>query len=254
MRKMLVAFLGLFTALSMVLMAPAAHAAPQPPLYYSLGDSYAAGIGNAGVSFGDMLVATNHARYGADLAVGGATTNHIRLKQVPAVGRKAKLVTFTTGGNDVQWAAVITLCLQAPSSPDCAQALQATDLYIATVLPGDLDALYRAIHRQAPSARVVSAGYPLLFPNEPAYAVFNGLTLKLNAQLEAAAMRHDATFVDVVPAFYGHDVMSPVRWLNNPGLGDADVVLHPNAAGQQAYFRLVVAALPGNFRAAAKAA
>ncbi len=256
MKKVVVAVLSVLTSLGLVGLFPsAAQAAPAAPLYFALGDSYAAGLGNttaAGLtSYADLLVTRGYVQYGAKLAEPyGGTTDSVIADQVPQVNRSAKLVTLTVGGNDVGWVNVVAACVAGdPTSAACQTAVAQSQTAIAGLKP-KVEATIRAIKRQTPSARIVVTGYPLLFPTTNPLTPLN---VGLNRAMAAAAMAQDVTFVDVVPAFMGHDVLSADRWLNNPWLGDTDMPLHPNAAGQQAYLTAVAAALPGNFQQAAKA-
>lgn len=81
------------------------------------------------------------------------------------------LVTITLGGNNVGFADIVSFCA---TSADCTTAKyhgQSLPDYISqqlNKLGPQLDRVYAQIHKQAPHARIIVAGYPQLFPQSPA--------------------------------------------------------------------------------------
>jgi hypothetical protein len=119
----------------------------------------------------------------------------------------------------------------------------------------EVGAALAAVSRKAPKAEVLLVGYPRLMPpsgtcKEAPYtagdvAWIASLESDLSASLAAAARAHDVTFVPMHARSKGHDVCSGRdAWVNgmNPPDGDG-LVLHPNAAGEQAIADAVVRAI-----------
>jgi lysophospholipase L1-like esterase len=239
---------------SFLVAAPASAAPPASSAvpYAALGDSYAAGFGG-GMSedacgrspngYPQGLVGIAHIQLAQDLACSGATAADVMTYQVPGLSPASRLVTLTVGGDDVGFYDIVVACFALPSSPQqqalCAAALAAGRAALDTV-PGKVAATVAAIRAQAPGARVVVTGYPLLFRLPSAYgdaaAQLNQAIPLLNAAIEAGATAAGATYVDVTQAFSGHGIGSAVPWINDftPATPNTDA-FHPNASGYRAY-------------------
>ena len=119
-----------------------------------------------------------------------------------------------------------------------------------------LTAVYGAIHRAAPSARVLVLGYPRLFTAKPAASApcdvaavdakaFSKAENALNASVAAAVKRADAlagkkfaSFVDNGAVFKGHELCagpaarSYLNGLVFTSVGPRAESFHPNRSGQ----------------------
>jgi len=193
------------------------------------------------------------------------------------------LVSLTIGGNDARFAAVVQACII--SSQDCSdpsfyltdngtvdpKPLVTYEPEIITAEQIPLEAVYQAIHTQAPNAKIVVAGYPYLFPQNPTTPCqgvatadqtwMNGVADELNSTISAAVTEVgnadpglSIQFVDPRSAFIGHDTCAGTSWINGiilssssgsgtntPGAGS----FHPMAAGQSEYGSLINSAIGG---------
>ena len=118
-----------------------------------------------------------------------------------------------------------------------------------------MGAALAAVTRKAPKAEILLVGYPRLMPSngtcdqapytarDVAWIASHGV--RPLASLAAAARAHDVTFVPMYARSQGHDICSGGdAWVNglNPPNGDG-LILHPNAAGEQAIADAVAAVL-----------
>lgn len=275
--------------------------APQGP-YVALGDSYTSGpdipeqVGDpAGcersnrnyptllaehfkLKAGDVRDVSCSGATIADLTTSQNTNSGSNPAQFSALAPATRLVTLGIGGNDLDFAGVLTRCveLDAPGtvlamlrnakadttpcrtyytlggSDQIQQKIQAAQRGIAA-------ALHR-IHQLAPNARVFVVGYPDLLPTDGTDSCSRSLALTpgdvaylSNAELafngmlrRQAAAAHD-TYVDTYTPSLGHDACSAAatRWIE-PLLTDAAAApLHPNAVGQQGIAAAVERAMAG---------
>jgi hypothetical protein len=114
-----------------------------------------------------------------------------------------------------------------------------------------------AIRARAPRARVLVVGYPDILPVRgngcwPEVTIargdlpyLRGVETRLNAMLAAAADRAGDTFVDTYTPSIGHDACTHggTKWVEGLVPASAAVPMHPNALGEQAMAREIVAAL-----------
>jgi hypothetical protein len=207
----------------------------------------------------------------ASWACSGATTENVlprRLGGTPRTGAGptvdprtqldsadlsgADLVTLTIGGNDVGFAGGLVVC----ALTNCAtQAYERRRMAVIDETRPALEAVYRAVARQAPRARILVLGYPQLFPATraeqscPGLRLFSGeqamlrrLGSHLNDTIEASveAVARSGAKVEYVPVaarFAGHEVCGRKGpWINGidtaPG-SSADGAFHPTLEGQQ---------------------
>ena len=164
----------------------------------------------------------------------------------PNLNQRTTLVTLSIGGNDLGFADVISACAKDlhihwpwENPPDqCHAQNDGVQQKMRELFepPGrsKYDRLIDTLHQQAPNARIVVVGYPLLFPEPPEHGwvnftkddqrFLNGLGRQLNERIEAAVRRADeryygngrqkmgsVEFVDPTPAFEGHEV-SNLPW------------------------------------------
>ena len=257
--------------------SPSPEAPRQGPAYVALGDSYTAG-GPIGVlqEHGffcqrssrnyPSLVATTLDLPLTDVSCGGATSAGLleSVRDVPpqidAITSKTRVVTVGVGGNDFGLYSSLLLTCPDVSKPGLSGApcREQMGSRVAATIPaiGDkVGAALAAVTRRAPKAEVLLVGYPRLMPpsgtcDQAPYtaddvAWIAGLESDLAARLKAAARVHDVTFVPMYARSKGHDVCSgDAAWVNglNPPDGDG-LLLHPNAAGEQAIAKAVVKTL-----------
>lgn len=223
--------------------------------YAAVGDSFAAGTGAGSYLTGSpcyqsskshpkLLDADANLRLVSFPACSGSSTAET-LAQVAGIATTAKVVTVTVGGNDVGFDDVMLNCFALPSST-CQSHIDAGAAIAASQEFRDaLGSVLSAIRsRTEPDAKVIVAGYPLLFHLNASgvntrYAwadEVNAETVVLNDVIESVAVANGAVFVDVEDDFAGHGVGSSSPWIN-----DVKYLLrtyesfHPNPTGQAAY-------------------
>jgi lysophospholipase L1-like esterase len=255
--------------------------------YVSLGDSYTAGplIPNltgspAGCarsthSYPFLVAAADGTASFTDVSCQGAdTTNMTHSESVPlgsnppqddALSASTTLVTLQIGGNDINFINIVINCtvlsLTDPFGAPCKKhytsggtdklkaAINATAPKVAADLQG--------IHADAPNARVLLVGYPVILPNSgngcwPGVPIasgdvpyLRGVEQELNAMLATEAATNNATFVDTYTASIGHDVCkgTGVKWVEGLIPTSPAAPFHPNALGEKSMAQQVIAAL-----------
>ena len=255
--------------------------------YSSLGDSYTAGplIPNRTGSPAGCARSTHNSPSLVAAAIGAAsfrdvscqgadTTSMKHSESVPlgtnppednALSSSTTLVTLQIGGNDINFINIIinctTLSLTDPFGAPCKKhytsggtdklkaAINATAPKVAADLQG--------IHADAPNARVLLVGYPVILPNSgngcwPVVPIasgdvpyLRGVEQELNAMLATEAAANNATFVDTYTASIGHDVCkgTGVKWVEGLIPTSPAAPFHPNALGEKSMAQQVLAAL-----------
>jgi GDSL-like Lipase/Acylhydrolase family len=255
--------------------------------YVSLGDSYTAGplipdltgspagCARSTHSYPFLVAAADSAASFTDVSCQGAdTSNMTHSESVPlgsnppqdnALSSSTTLVTLQIGGNDINFSNIIinctTLSLTEPFGAPCKkhytsggkdrlkEAIEATAPKVAADLQG--------IHADAPNARVLLVGYPVILPNSgdgcwPVVPIafgdvpyLRGVEQELNAMLATEAAANSATFVDTYTASIGHDVcQSPgVKWVEGLIPTSPAAPFHPNALCEKSMAQQVLAAL-----------
>ena len=208
----------------------------------------------------------------ADLTGSQSTSDGVNAAQLSALSPSTTLVTLGIGGNDVDFADVLTRCVEVdliPSlignSADQSSPCQAyytsggTDQIeqkIQAAATSLADALSR-ITQRAPRASVFVVGYPDLLPSggndcagtlgiTSADLVFlNQEELRLNAMLQSSAKAAGAVYVDTYTPSQGHDACTEpsVRWTEPLNPASPAAPLHPNARGEQAMADAVLGAI-----------
>jgi lysophospholipase L1-like esterase len=221
-----------------------------------------------------LVAAALHPSSFADVSCYGAATaamtsaqktlNATNPPQLNALGPDDTLVTVQVGGDDIGVGHIATTCaglsLTSPFGSPCtrhyteggtdqlAQAVAATGPKVASVL--------RAIAQRAPHARILIVGYPAVlpatgngcWPEVPIAAgdvpYLRGIENQLNAMLATEAARNGATFVNTYAASIGHDACQPpsAKWTEGLVPTSLAVPFHPNAHGEQAMAREILAA------------
>jgi lysophospholipase L1-like esterase len=219
-------------------------------VYAALGDSYASGVGagpyeatgscQRSSKSAAMLWAAGHPGTSFSfVACSGATTADVLNTQLRALSDATTQVTITIGGNDAGFVPVLHTCL-LDTDVNCMVAIQQSEGYVTSILPGQLDATYAAIRVRAPRAHLIVLGYPDLFELTPSCGtsgldyykrgLMNHASDLLNQVIGTRAGADAATFADVRPAFSGHGVCSDSPFINGITSPLTDS-FHPNPAG-----------------------
>ena len=247
-----------------LLSATPAHAAGGA--YVALGDSYSSGTGTRSylddgtacqrsVYAYPSLIASSKG-YTLNLrACSGATTADVSNVQLQALGPGTAYVSLSAGGNDAQFASVLTECAKPAWLSNCNRAIDRAQSIITTQLPQRLQTLYSSIRARAPRARVVVVGYPKVFNgvdcdpltwfSSAEQARLNATGDVLNARIASAASAAGFTFSNPTAAFAGHAVCDRTAWINGLSLPLTNSY-HPNRSGHASgYAPLVGPSLSG---------
>jgi lysophospholipase L1-like esterase len=260
-----------------------ANADSAGPSYVALGDSYTAGPGvqpvDPSATFACLRSLANYPHRSAralglsltDRSCSGATTADMTAAQLndqppqfASLSRSTDVVTIGIGGNDNQ---LFISAIAACSVSDVLDVLDAGapcrslfGSFFADEVDRDGATIAQAldaIHTLASGAQVFVVGYPDILPQRgrcyPQLPLTTGdimylnqLELHLDAMLEAEAAAHSAIYVDTFTPSIGHDACQSeaTRWVEPlvPGTTEA-VPNHPNARGEAADARALVAAL-----------
>ncbi len=220
-------------------------------VYAALGDSYASGVGSGSYdpesgscqrspNSAAALWAAGHPGTSFSFAAcSGATTTDVLNSQLGALSDATTQVTITIGGNDAGFVPALRTCI-TDTDAACMVAVQQSEGYVTSVLPGQLDATYAAIRARAPQARLIVLGYPDLFELTPSCdasgldyykrGLMNHGADLLNQVVSSRAAAAGATFADVRPTFSGHGVCSGSPFINGITSPITDS-FHPSAAG-----------------------
>ncbi|MFI1378244.1 SGNH/GDSL hydrolase family protein [Embleya sp. NPDC020886] len=221
------------------------------------------------------LVAKQHNIAGlVDATCGGARTPDMSAgqqtkgsppPQFDALRPDTALVTLGIGGNDIGFSEIITTCLlqsrsttstqpctdkyTAGGGDELAQRIAATGPKVAATIAG--------IKERSPKARILVVGYPTILPESgpgcPAQVpVAEGdlpylrkVVPALNDMLGKEAAKQGAEYVDTYTGSTGHDVCRPVgtKWVEGIKPESPAAPVHPNALGQEALAKAVLAKL-----------
>jgi GDSL-like Lipase/Acylhydrolase family len=258
-----------------------------PPHYVALGDSYTAGplvpsqTGSpAGClrsthSYPFLVAAGTAAATFTDASCQGATTaDRTHPHAVPlgtnppqdnALSASTTLVTLQISGNDIGFISIIehcaTLSLTNPFASPCKDYYTSggTDRLRAAIAAAEpkVTADLQGIHADAPNARVLLVGYPVILPNSgdgcwPVVPIafgdvpyLRGVEKALNSMLATVAAANNATFVDTYIASIGHDVCQApgTKWVEGLIPTSPAAPFHPNRLGEQGMAQQVLAAL-----------
>lgn len=202
----------------------------------------------------------------ADLSATQPTSNGVNPAQFAALAADTSLVTLGIGGNDVDFAGVLTRCveLDAPSTlialirDTTADAAPCRAFYTADgadriqqkiqTASADLATALASIHQRAPHARVYVVGYPDLLPASDAatcartlglspgdVSYLNDAEIQLNDMLKRQTAAAADAYVDTYTPSLGHDACADPasRWIE-PLIPNAPAEpVHPNALGEQ---------------------
>ncbi len=248
------------------------------PHYVAMGSSFAAGIGlGARAPDSPLLCMRTLNSYPQQLArlldlpivdvtCSGAVTDQVlrggqffQRAQLDALKPSTKLVTITSGGNDVNY--VGDLSFMAARNSASASGWLMKRFWKGPLQPGqrkyanvqgDLVAFVREVRRRSPTARVVIVTYPMILPPSGTCPRLNISEEQANAMREvgeklaeatrAAAIETGATLVDMQRLGADHHACSQVPWVN--GWLDAQGTrFHPTLAGARATVEAIAEAL-----------
>jgi lysophospholipase L1-like esterase len=257
--------------------SPSPAAPSQGPEYVALGDSFTAGGPIGALQDQGLFCQRSSRNYPSvvsttldlpltDVSCGGATSTSLLESvrdappQVDAITPRTRVVTVGVGGNDFGLYGTLLLTCPDISKPGARGAPCKNRLgsQVASTVPSIGDTVGRvlaAVNRKAPGAEVLLVGYPRLMPSSGTCAAapyaagdiawIASMESDLSATMAAAARAHDVTYVPMYRRSKGHDLCSgEAAWVNglDPPNGGG-LVLHPNAAGEQAIAQAVVKAL-----------
>lgn len=176
--------------------------------------------------------------------------------QLDALDADTSLVTVTIGGNDLGWVKELEACIAAVGRA-CEPGTD-RDKFLShriEAMGPVLEKTYNEIQARAPHARIVVAGYPRFFPEEPhstytqgplgAIDVFSTKTqewanlrlTQFNKVIRQATEAAGVEYVDMTNAFEGHEITTDNPWYHGieyrAGLEPLESgSFHPNTAGQ----------------------
>jgi lysophospholipase L1-like esterase len=243
-----------------------AGAAPSTIDYVALGDSYAAGTAAAGsfpncphglAGYPTLLDKQSRIQLTANATCSGATTTKVAENLPSALNGDTRLVTLTVGAADLGLSTVLAACAD-PTSLQCRTAILKARGLLGDCADDEnslyrrLTALYTQVAGEAPEARIVVTGYPLLFESPDtgsSQAAINDATAELNCIIERAVTAAkdadvDIYYVDVTEEFLGHGIgctEPECLFINEPPNPDA---FHPNDEGYIAYADAIKTKLP----------
>ncbi len=245
-------------------------------LYIALGDSFAAGLGakdyilSSGNCFRSRNAFSIDEVYGiANIfnftpkfyACSGATTKTLLKYQIEkhkSLFKKAKLITVVIGGNNVNFAEVLTFCL---FNKDCQNYFSNKLISLQKTIDNQIYKLtntFKKLKKVSPNAQILVLGYPYLFNRN--YNEFcdinrfieleeqeflNNMTDRLNHVIENAALNAGINYLSVTEAFSGHEICSEDSWISSFDPTENALIesFHPNARGQKAYADVIKQAI-----------
>lgn len=235
--------------------------------YVALGDSYSSGTGagsyteptcwRSSYSYPALLAKLHPTWKFKDQTCFGAETYQLVHNQSSVLSEHTKWVTYTIGGNDAEFRAVLEVCgTPFTTTSTCMGLLANEKSFIENTLPKKYDEVNNTIKAKAPYAKVVVLNYPHIFKDaaedcnvftffrEADMIEMNHLADLITEKLRQAATRAGSNFipVDVQSTFkYGHALCDTQPWLTNYKENQENESFHPNKAGyEQGYYPLVV--------------
>lgn len=179
--------------------------------------------------------------------------------QATALTADTRLVTAGFGGGDAGILPAFAACLGDSDSPsDCRRRYSRSGddelaAKVDAVAPA-LDKMTADISRRAPEAKLLLVGYPQIAPSDGTTCVdavplsaedleyFDFLTRRLNRQIEAAAERAQAEYVDTYGPSPDAGFCAPkdVRWIEPLETEDGAYPVHPNVRGAAGVAKVVI--------------
>ena len=189
--------------------------------------------------------------------------------QIDAVGPETRLVTVTTGGNDVAYIGNL-YAWSCELRPDPVPAIIHKPLCTATpesavqsrldALEGSMLQIAHAVHARAPRARLVFLDYTTVLPDagdcpdrlplsQAHLEQGRAVAARLASNTAEAAAKGGASLIQVSKLTEGHDVCSTDPWVSGwsfsvPLTTFSQVAYHPTARAMQAIAEALDAKLP----------
>lgn len=207
----------------------------------------------------------------ADLSAPQSTKDGTNPAQLAALSDATGLITLGIGGNDVDFAGVLTRCVERDVLPALIDSSSGLAPCRAFYTSGGVDQIQQKIQaaadqlsaelgqikRRAPHASVYVIGYPALVPSSGTGCAHTlGITqgdvaflhdeeVRLNGMLKQSAESAGDAYVDTYTPSTGHDACSDAaaRWIEPLIPASQAVPLHPNARGEQGMADAVVRAI-----------
>jgi lysophospholipase L1-like esterase len=190
--------------------------------------------------------------------------------QIQHLNSSTRLVTIGVGGNDIGFKDIVESCVlqTIPGSGTCEGKTDELNVLLPAVAK-NLYRLYQEIAVWAPHARILVVDYPKIFPDDGTAGGDQCEHLNQEDQLWANALLNHlddwiawavrgsgvAELVDVRNAFKGHGLCSSDPYINHIWLNGKSVKpesFHPNAEGQESFFRFVLAQYKSKVAASAR--
>jgi lysophospholipase L1-like esterase len=249
------------------------QAPPTDGAYVALGSSFAAGIGLGARAPGSplhclrtkagypALVAQRTRLALVDMTCSGSTTGNILDggqmllgPQLAAIGPDVRLVTITSGGNDVSYIGDLMAASgrmgrlagwwHGAVKPPADRPYALVEANLKTILA--------RVRARAPQARIIVVSYPAVFPatgncaetgvSDRQGQISRSVAARLAAATRSAVAGSGATLIDMDVLSVGHDVCSDSPWVNGAVPADG-APFHPNAAGSAAIAASIIAVM-----------
>ena len=245
------------------------------PQYVAMGSSFAAGIGLGKRASGSpiacmrtiggypSLVSEILGLPLVDVSCSGATTAHVlrggqyfHRAQIDALTPRTRLVTITSGGNDIRYVAD----LSASAARNTRSVIGwIAKFFVSDPLPpsrrdyakvsADLISFVQQVRRRAPHALVVIVTYPTILPpsgtcerlslSADEVKTMRKVGERLAEATRDAAVKSGATLIDMQSLGVDHHACSRSPWVN--GWIDADgTQFHPTHLGAEAMAQAIV--------------
>ena len=237
------------------LVAPAKHDSKQVINYVNLGDSYSAGFGSGNLREGPIpdcvqgdgpshvtkVASKAKMKLTLDIACAGYTSAQIGqvASMIKPELQKAKLVTLTLGGNDLDLRELVLACSNFGSNKDC-DALVKTNTKRLPSLAKSVNGTLRTVDK-ATRGQIIVLGYPRIFTTTGGDNQFitvrnakklNKLADGLNKAVAKGTRGTSAEFASVTKQFNNHGFGSANPWIYmNPADPGDPLSLHPTTTG-----------------------
>lgn len=249
------------------------------PTYVAMGSSFAAGIGLGARAPGSPIACMRTINgypqqlsrlIGLpllDMTCSGATTGHVlrggqffQRAQIEALTPDTRLVTITTGGNDIRYVSDLSF-MAARNTPSLSGWLM-RHLWGGPLQPGqrnydkvhrDLVTFVKEVRRRAPATQVIIVTYPTILPPFGTCSLLNLSAQEtddmrmvgqhLAAATRKAAQESGALLVDMQRLGVDHHACSAKPWVNG-WVSAHGTQFHPTEHGARAIADAVAQAIP----------
>jgi len=227
--------------------------------YVALGDSYTVAVGTrqydnpddpcrrGPLAYPRLWAAAHPSTTFVEASCSGARTEDIVSSQVPQLTADTTLVTVQVGGNDAGFVDVLKDCILSLDDAACVARADEAKALAQGPVAGKLASTYAAVKSAAPSATVISIGYPRLYKvggdcgilglSDTERAALNSAADVLADVTAAQSSAAGVSFLDARPVFEGHGICSGSEWVTSLEWDDLDESYHPNTTGHNSgYF------------------